>query len=74
VARHLNFSYGVHPDLHPGPIEDWSTFTREWVHSHRLAGTMAVLLRGPSADRPHANHAMELLDLGVPTAEGRSPR
>ena len=34
--------------------------------SHGLSGTMAVLLYGPSADRRHANHAMELVDLGTP--------
>jgi pyruvate kinase len=71
VARQLHFSYGVHPELEPGPVADWNAFTREWVHSHGLAGAMAVLLRGPSADRPRANHAMELVDLGMPTSGER---
>jgi pyruvate kinase len=66
VARHLHFSYGVHPVRQTGPVEDWDAFTREWVASHGLSGTMAVLLYGPSADRRHANHAMELVDLGTP--------
>ena len=65
VARHLHLSYGVHPVRQPGQIADWGAFAREWVASHGLRGTLAVLLRGPSADR--ANHAMELIDLGTPT-------
>jgi pyruvate kinase len=65
IARQLHFSYGVHPELEPGPVSDWNAFTREWVRSHGLAGTMAVLLRGPSAAHPRANHAMELVDLGA---------
>jgi pyruvate kinase len=63
VARQLHFSYGVHPVRQLVPIADWNAFTHEWVASHGLSGTMAVLVRGPSADRPHANHALELVDL-----------
>jgi pyruvate kinase len=66
TARQLHFSYGVHPVRQAGPIADWNAFTGEWVASHSLSGTMAVLLRGPSAGRPLANHAMELVDLGTP--------
>jgi pyruvate kinase len=65
TARQLHFSYGVQPVRQPGPVADWDAFTRDWVTSHGLAGTMAVLLRGPSPDRSHAKHAMELVDLGV---------
>jgi pyruvate kinase len=73
VARQLHFSYGVHPVLEPGPVADWNAFTRAWIASHGLSGTMAVLLRGPSADRARANHAMELVDLAPTSAEG-TPR
>jgi pyruvate kinase len=66
VARHLHFSYGVHPVRQSGRIDDWDTFTRELVASHGLSGTMAVLLRGPSDDPGRANHAMELIDLDTP--------
>jgi pyruvate kinase len=68
VARRLHFSYGVHPELKPEPVADWDAFTREWVHAHGLPGDMAVLLRGTSVDRPRANHAMELVDLGPPSS------
>ena len=68
VARHLHLSYGVHPVLQPEPVTDWSAFTREWVTSHGLSGTLAVLLRGPSPDGRHANHALELVALGAATS------
>jgi pyruvate kinase len=64
VARQLHFCYGVHPVRQPEPVADWDVFTREWVASHGLPGTMAVLLHGPSANPPRANHAMSLIDLG----------
>jgi pyruvate kinase len=63
VARELHLSYGVHPVCRPDPVTDWDAFAREWVSAHALSGTMAVLLRGPSADHPDANHTMELIDL-----------
>src|SRR5262245_19948826 len=66
VARHLHFSYGVHSVWQSGRIDDWDTFTREFVASHGLSGTMAVLLRGPLEDPGRANHAMELIDLDTP--------
>jgi pyruvate kinase len=74
VARQLHFSYGVHPELRPTPVSDWDDFTREWVVSHGLSGAMAMLLRGPSADGSRSNHAMELLDLGVPAPDDGSAR
>ena len=70
VARQLQLSYGVQPDVCPGPVADWNAFTRRWVRSQGLAGATAVLLRGPSADRAPANHTMELLELDV---EGIGP-
>jgi pyruvate kinase len=74
VARQLHLSYGVHPVRQHEPVGDWEAFTRDWVASHRLSGTMAVLLRGPSADPPHANHAVELVDLGTSTPGERTRR
>jgi pyruvate kinase len=74
VARQLHFSYGVHPVAQHEPVADWSAFTREWVESHGLSGTIAMLVRGPSPDHPHANHAMELIDLARPAAGKRARR
>jgi pyruvate kinase len=74
VARQLHFSYGVHPELRPTPVSDWGDFTREWVVSHGLPKATAMLLRGPSAGGSRSNHAMELLDLAVPTPGDGSAR
>jgi pyruvate kinase len=63
MARQLHFSYGVFPVVEPGPVADWSAFTREWVAARGLEGTIAVLLRGPSSGPGRANHAMELIQL-----------
>jgi pyruvate kinase len=71
VARQLQFSYGVHPVFEAEPVADWSIFTREWVAAHGLAGTMGVLLRGPSVDRPDTNHAIELVDLRTTASDER---
>jgi pyruvate kinase len=63
VVRHLHFSYGVHPVRQPERVDDWDGFTREFVASHDLSGTMGVVLYGASQDPPRANHAIELIDL-----------
>jgi pyruvate kinase len=73
VARQLHFSYGVHPVQHSGQVADWDAFAREWVAAHGLSGTMAVLLRGPSPDRPREKHIMELIDLGTPASGDQAP-
>ena len=65
VARRLHLSYGVHPVAQATEVKDWDAFTRDWVSSHGLAGTLAMLLRGPSPDGARANHAMELIDVGL---------
>ena len=44
-------------------VTDWDAFTRDWVSSHGLAGTLAMLLRGPSPDGARTNHAMQLIPL-----------
>ena len=66
VLRPLHLSYGVHPVRQEGDVTRWDAFTREWVRSHGLAGSIAVLLRGPSRDAATPNHTMELIDLGTP--------
>jgi pyruvate kinase len=72
VARHLHFSYGVHPVRRDEAVGDWSNFTRDWVRAHRLSGSLAMLVRGPSREHPHTNHAMELIDLTSSAQPGRA--
>jgi pyruvate kinase len=65
VARQLHFSYGVQPVRQPETVTDWNAFTREWIASNGLPGTMAILLHGPAPDTPsEKNHVMELVGLG----------
>jgi pyruvate kinase len=66
VLRPLHLSYGVHPVRQDGDVTRWDAFTHEWVRSHGLAGSIAVLLRGPSRDAATPIHTMELIDLGTP--------
>ena len=63
VVRNLQFTYGVEPVLiQPAPPE-WAPFARDWVHGEELPGRVALLVQGPSAANPHANHRMEILQL-----------
>jgi pyruvate kinase len=64
VVRHLQFSYGIESmSVRPLPAE-WSAFTRDWVRAEDLQGRVALLVQGPSAAAPLANHRMEILQLG----------
>jgi pyruvate kinase len=64
TCRQLQFSYGVHPVSVPEELEDWSDYTREWLEARGITEGLALLAQGPSAQNPHANHKMEILQLG----------
>jgi len=69
VARQLQFSYGVEPVCTAALPADWSAFAQEWVQLEQLAGTVALLVEGPSPAHPQANHRLEILSLkGAPHA------
>ncbi len=64
VGQGLAFSYGVHPvDLADEP-DNWRDFARRWLSEQRLAGTLAMLVAGPSTRNPDANHRIEVMRLG----------
>ena len=63
TCQKLQFSYGVYPVHEPEYPGDWNAYVKEWVRTHRLKGTIALLTEGPSSRNPHANHRMELIDL-----------
>lgn len=64
VCQGLTFCYGVHPvDLASDP-EDWGALARGWFREHRLAGSVAMLVAGPSKRNPEANHRLEFLRIG----------
>jgi pyruvate kinase len=63
TARNLAFSYGVHAHLLQETVTDWNRYARQRLASLQLEGDLALLLQGPSASRPDANHSMEILHL-----------
>jgi pyruvate kinase len=64
VCQGLAFSYGVHPvDLVEDPDDHWQKFIDTWVRQHGVAATRVMLVAGPSARNPHANHRIELMKL-----------
>ena len=57
----LAFSYGVHPvDLEEEP-EDWRDYARRLLLELGLPCNQALLVSGPSAQRPNANQRLELM-------------
>jgi len=47
---------------------DWREFARAWVAEHRVPGTIAMLVAGPSSRDPAANYRLEFLRVGEPPA------
>jgi pyruvate kinase len=45
--------------------DNWSDFARQWLREHRLPGPVAMLVAGPSARNPDANHRIEFLRVGT---------
>jgi pyruvate kinase len=63
TCQKLQFSYGVYPEHEPDHPGDWNAYAKEWVKTHGVKGTIALLTEGPSPRNPEANHRMELIDL-----------
>ncbi len=64
VCQALQFSYGVEPVALTSEPDDWCRFAREWLQAQEVSGAIAVLVAGPSARHPEANHRIEFLRLG----------
>jgi pyruvate kinase len=63
VCQGLAFSYGVQPiDLEEEP-SDWREWIRSWLREHGISGERVILVAGPSARNPNANHRIELMQL-----------
>ncbi len=61
VCQGLAFSYGVHPvDLVEEP-DDWRQWIARWLGKHGVAAKRVMLVAGPSARNPKANHRIELM-------------
>jgi pyruvate kinase len=63
VCQGLHFSYGVVPVELAEEPEAWRGFAADWVRQQRLAGALAMLVAGPSARHPDANHRLEFIRL-----------
>lgn len=63
VRQGLQFSYGVQPvELSTEP-ESWNEVAGVWLDLHEIRGKSALLVAGPSAQNPGANHRIEFLSV-----------
>jgi pyruvate kinase len=69
VCQGLAFSYGVHPIQLAAEPENWRAFSRQWIRQHRVPDDIAMVVAGPSARNPDANHRLEFLRVGEISAE-----
>jgi pyruvate kinase len=66
TCQALAFSYGVYPvDLAEEPSE-WRKFVARWLRENGVAAQRVMLVAGPSASNPKANHRIELMQLDTP--------
>jgi pyruvate kinase len=63
VCQGLQFSYGVQPIEVSTEIEDWRAYAIRWATEHRVDGSFALLVAGPSAAHPEAHHRLEFIPL-----------
>jgi pyruvate kinase len=59
TCQGLAFSYGVHAVQLLEDSENWPTFSRQWLREHGVPGDIAMVVAGPSARNPDANHRLE---------------
>jgi pyruvate kinase len=64
----LVFSYGVHPVDLAEESADWREFAATWLNEHGVGAENVMLVAGPSARNPNANHRIELMHLGASVA------
>jgi pyruvate kinase len=64
VCQGLVFSYGVQPLQLAEDPPIWRDFARDWLRRHAVPGNLAMLVAGPSASNPSANHRLEFLPVG----------
>ncbi len=63
TCQQLAFSFGVLPVREADYPDDWKSYARKWVAANGVEGDIAVLVEGPSAKHPEANHRMEIIEL-----------
>lgn len=65
VCQRLAFSYGVHSVDLPEEPDDWRDFTARWLRDNGVTANRVMLVAGPSARNPNANHRIELMRIGT---------
>ncbi len=65
VCQALQFSYGVYPVSVAAEPEDWRNYALEWFNQQGMEGKLAMLVTGPSARHPSANHRLEFVPVGA---------
>ncbi|MEI7936806.1 MAG: pyruvate kinase [Verrucomicrobiota bacterium] len=70
VCQGLAFSYGTYPVQIAEDPANWSDFARQWLREHQVPGPVAMLVAGPSARNPDANHRIEFLRVGKQEEKG----
>jgi pyruvate kinase len=61
VCQGLSLSYGVFPvELAKDP-EDWRVFASDWTREQGIDAKITMLVAGPSAKNPQANHRIEFM-------------
>jgi len=61
VCQGLVFSYGVHPQSLTSEPENWCEFASACLREHGVAGSIALLVAGPSDNTPNANYRIEFM-------------
>jgi pyruvate kinase len=62
TCSELQFSYGVTSVLAADHPEDWNIFAKEWAARENLPEGYIIMTQGPSADNPHANPRLEIIN------------
>ena len=63
ACQSLAFSYGVHPVELADEPNDWRDWVVHWLRENRVTAERIMLVAGPSARNPIANHRLELMRL-----------
>ena len=63
VGQGLAFSYGVYPVENTDEDIDWREFVEGWLRANSMTAKRVMLVAGPSARHPNANHRIELMRL-----------
>lgn len=63
TCQALQFSWGVNPVQVDQEHQDWTPYSRTWLHARGYHTGVAVLTQGPSPENPDASHSMEMFYL-----------